>query len=56
MREEREEEEEQQEPVRPLVPIVDQLLNLRVSKIQSLRFVPLEEWFTEPRETVGGPF
>jgi hypothetical protein len=27
----------------PLIPIVDQLLNLRASKIQALRFVPLEE-------------
>ena len=33
----------------PLVPHADQLLSMRGSKIQELRFVPLEDWFLEPR-------
>ena len=49
---EREEEEEEQVPV----PIVAQLLSLRASKIQALRFVPLEEWFLDPRPVRKGPF
>ena len=47
-----EEEEEEQVPV----PIVSKLLSLRASKIQALRFVPLEEWFVDPRPVRKGPF
>ena len=31
------------------VPCADQLLRWRGSKIQELRFVPLEDWLSEPR-------
>jgi hypothetical protein len=31
------------------VPRADQLLSMRGSKIKELRFVPLEDWFLEPR-------
>ena len=51
---EREREEEEEEQV--LVPTVLKLLSLRVSKIQALRFVSLEEWFPDPRLVRKGPF
>ena len=40
----------------PPVPHVDQLLSMRGGKIQELRFVPLEDWFSEPRTIARGPF
>ena len=46
---EREEEEEEQVPVL-------KLLSLRASKIQALRYVPLEEWFQDSRLVRKGPF
>ena len=50
----REREEEEEEPVP--VPTVSKLLSLRASKIQTLRFAPLEEWFLDPRLVRKGPF
>ena len=38
------------------VPIVAQLLSLRASKIKALWFVPLDEWFLDPRPVRKGPF
>ena len=51
---EREREEEEEEHVS--VPIVSKLLSLRASKIQALRYVPLEEWFQDSRLVRKGPF
>jgi hypothetical protein len=51
---EREREEEEEEQVS--VPTVAQFLSLRASKIKALRFVPLDEWFPDPRLARKGPF
>ena len=40
----------------PPIPHADQLLSMRGSKIQELKFVLLEDWFLEPRPIAQGPF
>ena len=40
----------------PLASFANQLLRMRCSKIQELRFLFLEDWFLEPRPTSQGRF